>query len=90
MLDLISKNIRAVFINVSSTEKEEERPFADKTYWLSCKEVADRSYESILNKNLDWQEISIIKPNPNYNKDYFKNTDKIKKTWIQQLFGLNE
>ncbi len=87
MRDIVGGNIRCVFVNVSSTEKEEERPFADKTFWLSCKEVVEKSFTSIINRKLIFQEIDIIKINPNYSKTYYTNYKKIKKIWMHDLYG---
>lgn len=87
MLSLVSARVRGVFINVSSTEKDEERPFADKTFWLKCSEVVKRSLPSILNKELNFQEIDIIKINPNYKPDYFRNYKKIKQVWEHDLYN---
>lgn len=87
MHSLIAKNIRCVFINVSSTEKREERIYADKKYWLKCKEVVKRSLPTILNPLSNFQEIDIIKINPKYNINYFKNLKLIRNTWLKQLYG---
>lgn len=87
MRNLINKKTRGVFINVGSTEKEEERPFADKTYWLSCKEVVKKSMKSILNKDLFWQEIDIFKPSPDFYEGFFENHEDLRKRWIHDMYG---
>ncbi len=89
IIENINANTRGVFIDVSSTEKEEERPFADKTYWLKCSEVVERTIDSILNPRLNFQELFVIKPHPNYDKDYFKDLDKLKKKWLKEMYGPN-
>lgn len=87
MRNSINKKTRAVFINVGSTEKEEERPFADKKYWLTCKEVVKKSMKSILNKDLFWQEIDIFKPSPDYYEGFFEDHESLKKRWMQDMYG---
>jgi len=87
MRDSINKKVRGVFINVGSTEKEGERPFADKKYWLSCKEVVKKSMRSILDKNLFWQEIDIFKPSPDYHEGFFEDHASLKKRWIHDMYG---
>ena len=87
----VGEHTRGVFINVSttSTEKEEKlRPFADKTYWLSCKEVVNRSIRAILDENLDWQEIDMFKPNPAYRSDYYFDHKGIREKWLKEIKGV--
>ncbi len=81
----VGECVRGVFINLSSAEKEEERPFADKTYWLACQEVFNRSMRAILDNGLYWQEIDIFKPNPNYRPDYFFNHVALKEKWLREM-----
>ncbi|MFA6064506.1 MAG: hypothetical protein WCW44_02115 [archaeon] len=85
----ISKNVHGVFINISSTEKEEERIFAHKKYWLSSKEVVNASVRAIEDNNLYWQEIDILKPDPEYYPTYYKDYEGIYKKWIFELYGKN-
>lgn len=83
----ISNQIRGLFINVSSTEKDDERPFADKEYWMSCKEVSCRTMRAVLDKELNWQEIDIFKPYPKFNYNYFENLELIKTKWLKDMYG---
>ena len=87
MRESINKIIRGVFINVGSTEKEEERPYANKKYWLTCKEVMERSLRPIFDKNLNWQEVDIFKPSPDYYKGFFENHESLRKRWIHDMYG---
>lgn len=87
MRNLVNKNVRGIFINVGSTEKKGERPFANKKYWLNCKEVVTKSLRPILDKNIYWQEIDLFKPNPNYCKDFFKKHEELKKRWLYEMYG---
>ena len=83
----LTSRVRGVFINVSSTEKDDERIYADKTYWLSCNEVSEKSMPSILNKEPNWQELDIFKINPDYYNDYFNDHDYIKEKWLKDMYG---
>ncbi len=87
IIENINTNTRCVFVDVSSTEKEEERPFADKSYWLKCSEVVERTIDSILNSKLNFQELFVINPHPSYDKNYFKDLDKLKKKWLKEMYG---
>ena len=90
------ENMRGVFINISSClSPDAKNPGLDKDgriyravsnidTWLSAKEVVERSIPSIMNDMLDYQEISIIKPNKNFPSDYYKNTDALKRKWITE------
>ncbi len=87
MRDIKGINSRCVMVNVSSTEKEEERPFADKSYWLSCREVAQKSLPLILSKNVPWVEVDIIKPMPNFDSEYYRDHKKIYNKWMKEMYG---
>lgn len=76
-----------VMINVSSTEKEEERPFADKSYWLSCVEVINNSMPYVLLSDVFWIELDIIKPSPNFVLGYYQDHKAIKKKWSKEMNG---
>jgi hypothetical protein len=83
----VSEAVRGIFINVGSTEKEEERIHADKTYWLTCQEVVDRSMRAILDDGLNWQEIDIFKPNPYFIQEYYFRHEELKMKWIRDMYG---
>lgn len=85
MHNLVNEETRALFINVGSTEKEGERPLADKRYWLSCQEIYNASLRPLFDLNLYWQEIDIFKPSPYYYKKFFKDHEKLKKRWMHDM-----
>lgn len=85
MRELVNGKTRCLFINVSSTEKEGERPLADKTYWLTCQEVADATMRALFDYNLYWQEVDIFKPNPKYYSGFFLNHEKLKERWLHDI-----
>ncbi|MBS3061404.1 MAG: hypothetical protein J4215_02365 [Candidatus Diapherotrites archaeon] len=78
-------NVRGVFINVGSTEKHGERPFADKRYWLRCYQVAAASLRPLLDTSLFWQEIDIFRPNPNYHSGFFQDHASLKARWLKEM-----
>lgn len=83
----VTERVRGIFINVSSTEKDDERPYADKEYWMSCSEVSFRTLRAILDSNLNWQEIDIFKPHPDFNYSYFEDLELIKTKWMKDMYG---
>ncbi|MFA6146298.1 MAG: hypothetical protein WC697_03170 [Patescibacteria group bacterium] len=80
--------IRGVFVNVSTTDTGNEnklRPFADKKYWLSCKEIVEQSAPLLLETSVQWKEIDIYKPVPDFNSNYYTNIGKILKKWNKEM-----
>lgn len=79
--------IRGLMINLSSVDTENERtlrPSADKTYWLKCEEIVEQTMMLLLQQGRCWQEIDILKPDPNFEADYYLNLQKILEKWTRE------
>ena len=87
-----SKLIRAIFVNVSTTDTGNERnlrPYANRKYWLKPKEIVKASLPLILKKKDIWNELNIYKPNPNFDPTWYTNHENVLKRWEMQI-GTNE
>lgn len=79
---------RALFINVSTTHTDNEsvlRPHADRTYWLTPEEIADRSVSYLLNPVGRWQEIEIYKKAPWFTPGYYTNLPLVLERWKREM-----
>jgi NADP-dependent 3-hydroxy acid dehydrogenase YdfG len=90
--NLIQENpesVKGMMFNVSTvdTEKENElRPNAEKTYWLSGKEIAIASVPFILHEEPGtWKQLDIYKNSPLFESGYYKNLLAVKLRWEEQM-----
>tara|TARA_B100002051_G_scaffold276170_1_gene322896 strand:- start:528 stop:1409 length:882 start_codon:yes stop_codon:yes gene_type:complete len=90
--NLIQENpeqVKGMMFNVSTvdTEKENElRPNAEKTYWLSGKEIAVATLPFIIKGKFgEWKELDIFKNSPLFEDGYYENLSEIRKRWEQQM-----
>jgi hypothetical protein len=86
----LNKNVdvKGVFVNVSTADTGNERklrPFGDKTYWLTTKEIVASSTETILKGKKSWLEINVFKHNPNFNLTWYTNHDNVLERWKKQM-----
>ncbi|MBT3985488.1 hypothetical protein HOD38_05190 [archaeon] len=82
--------VSSLFINVSTTagtQLKNERPFIPKKYLLTPREILDQSLAYILDERAGCVEISILKPNPEF--DGFNDHKKTKKRWYDEMYGKN-
>lgn len=83
--------VSSLFINVSTTDGEQlagERPYISKQFVLTPKEILDQSLQYVLESRHDSLEISILKPNPDFEKENFLKDDEIKKRWYNDMYGI--
>lgn len=85
--------VQGLVVNISSTKtanEEKLRPFADTSSWLTPEEVVQNSIKDISKSDGPlYQEIQVIKPNPNFN-NYYADTDAIYKKWMYEMYGNKE
>lgn len=82
--------VGSLFINVSTTEGKQlsgERPYISKKYILTPKEILDRSIGYVLDDKPDCLEISILKPNPDFEDENFLDPGEIKRRWYRDMYG---
>jgi short-subunit dehydrogenase len=82
--------ISALVINISSTVTKsalEVRPFSDTTYWLTPKEVVERSWKKILRQFNHYEEIDIYKNDPKFRRDYYFDDKKVFDRWVKYVRG---
>lgn len=63
------------------------RPYADTTYWLTPEEVAEKCLPALLRKKRGYSEMEIIKPNPRFEDDYYRNNQKMFEKWSREVYG---
>jgi len=83
-----SKNIRGVFVNVSTifTGNENKlRPFADKTYWLKPRKIVEESIKEIIFGKSGFIEIDVFEPDPDFKNDYYLDHGSIYKKWKKEM-----
>lgn len=81
------RKIRGVFVEVSTTDTGNEnllRPHADKTYWLSPKEIVERSVSAIMGSE-PFVELGIYKPWPEFTSNYYENIEQIREKWGREM-----
>lgn len=61
------------------------RPEADKTYWLKPQEIVDPSLVELSQLHSSYEEIDIIKNNPNFNDNYYIDHDALLKKWQKEM-----
>ena len=79
--------VSTLFINVSTVDGEQladERPFHPKKHILTPREILDQSLPYILDERDSSVEISILKPNPDFNGFRKKST---KERWYREMCG---
>lgn len=82
--------VSALVINVSSTITKsalEIRPYSDTTYWLTPKEVVEKSKKRILSQFKKYQEIDIFKKDPRFENNYYFNDEAIFNRWTKYVHG---
>lgn len=80
-------NTRGIFFDLSSVDTGNEnktRPCADKTYWITPKEVVEQSLQYI-NNTEKFQEISLYRESPHYHEKWFTDKDAIHNRWIREM-----
>ena len=79
--------IRCIFVNVSTVDTGNERnlrPNADRSYWLTPKEIVKISLKYLKGNN-KWMEISIYKNNPKFDPTWYTNHENVLKRWQEQM-----
>jgi hypothetical protein len=82
------QRVNTLFINVSTTDGDQlagERPFISKRFVLTPREILNQSLPYILDERNSSVEISVLKPNPNF--DGFENQAATKKRWYDEMYG---
>ncbi len=83
--------VSALVINISSMDTPSAlviRPYAKTTYWLSVKEVAERSIKEIVSGRSRYKEIAIFKKNPAFKKDYYLDDNAVFRQWSKQVWNI--
>lgn len=83
-----ASKIRGVFINVSTTDTGNERnlrPHAQKTYWLTPKEIVNHSKSFIDKAKAQYTEVNIYKNNPHFDITWYTNHDNVLERWQKQM-----
>jgi hypothetical protein len=74
-------------INISSTVTQSAfkvRPYADTTYWLTPKEVTDRSVNTLMSSTPGFNEIEILKHSPDFSEGYYEDAAAIYRKWSRE------
>ncbi len=82
---------RALMVNVSTIDTGNEnllRPHADKTYWLRPEDVASKTLAEI-KTDFTYKEIDIIKENPEFTENYYRDHEAILKKWQKEMDAEN-
>ena len=80
--------VSSLFINVSTVDGSQlagERPYISKEFTLNPEEILNESLYYILDDKPSSLEISVLKPNPDFEKD-FLNIEKLKKRWYGEMY----
>ncbi len=88
----LKEKIKCNFVNVSTTNTGNEnllRPFGDKKYWLSPREIVEESLKKISENKRRFFEFNIIKNNPSFKRNYYKSPNKILAKWLKEM-GIEE
>jgi len=81
--------IRGVFINLSSVNTTNEsrlRPYANTSYWLTPKEIVQRSVPELSSKER-WKELDIFNISPDFSPAIYTNYPKILERWRREMYG---
>jgi NADP-dependent 3-hydroxy acid dehydrogenase YdfG len=81
-------SISGMVVNLSSVDTHNERdlrPSADKAYWLSCHEIAEKTVPVLLDEPFSWKEFDVFKPKPAFDPSYYRDHQRILKKWIQEI-----
>ncbi len=82
--------ISGLVINISSTITKSAlnvRPHSDTTYWLTPEDVVEKAFPKLVGINAGYKEMDIFKKDPNFEKDYYNNHEKIYKRWSRFVWG---
>lgn len=84
--------VSGLAINVSSTITKsaiEVRPHANTKYWLTPKEVVDRSWKEVLSHSYwnRYKEINIYKKDPEFNNEYYFDDKAVFDKWTKDVLG---
>lgn len=74
-------------INISSTITKSAlrvRPHANTKYWLTPKQVVEKSFKALISKFNSYREFDIIQPSPEFIQDYYINNELLYKKWSQE------
>lgn len=83
-IELYPEKVSGLSINITSTITDSAlnvRPFAELTYWLTPKEVAERSIDSLLENRNGYNQIDIIKYSPLFTENYYDDNELLYKKW---------
>ncbi len=86
-VNLYSKWVSGLSINVSSTVTKsalQVRPHADTKYWLTPKNVVDRSFKALVSKAKSYNELDIYKHSPEFVHNYYIDNDMLYKKWSKE------
>jgi len=86
----LSSEHSGLMVNISSTDTPSERklrPFADRTRWLSPKEVVERSVVDISSiGGTGHRQIEVFNPDPGFDS-YYDDFGRIKAKWKYEMYG---
>lgn len=74
-------------INVTSTVTKSAvavRPYANTEFWLTPKEVVDKSFSDLISNAKEYKELDLIKFSPEYADDYYENNEKLYTKWSKE------
>jgi NAD(P)-dependent dehydrogenase (short-subunit alcohol dehydrogenase family) len=83
-ISLFPEFVSGISVNISSTITKSAlkvRPYADTSFWLTPKEVAEGSYKDILRNKKGYYEIDIYKKSPKYFNGYYSDDEVLYKKW---------
>lgn len=84
------KWISGFIINVSSTVTKSAimiRPHSNTKYWLTAREVVQKSAKKLISSRKKYEEIDIIKKDPKFVKNYYRNDFLIHKRWMKFTYN---
>ncbi len=71
--------------SVKTANESKTRPSADTRYWISPKEVVDKSIPIIETMQYPYQEVDIFNLSPDYHTSYYKEHDLLREKWLREM-----
>lgn len=82
--------VSTLMINVSTVDGKQlngERPYIKKQFLLTPKDILDNSLEYVLDNRSHSLEVSVLHPNPEFNRKDFLDNHAIKQRWYKDMYG---
>lgn len=86
-VNLYPEWVSGLSINISSTITQSAlrvRPHADTEFWLTPKEVVNKSFDELISDTKLYKEIDIYKSSPFYTEGYYENNPLLYSRWSKE------